>query len=232
MNSKRSRKAWALLIVDGVLSGTYSAVRFRSTLIFIIYPNITESMKYLSLIIALVLAIIIFSRCKRDVDYYIYKGKVFSDQGDYVKAIKEYDKALEIDFKNFQAYLLRGVSKSFLGDSTGATDDIYHASILNSEGTLKTFTIVGLDSYKSGDYKYALFCFNVAVILDSIILRKSSFKQEYPMFSDLSTSDKYTGWRANVYWWRTSTKLSLNDTVGAKADLLIAMKLDSLQKYK
>jgi hypothetical protein len=39
MIGERSRTTWALLIVEGVLSGTYKAIRFRSTSLF--YINTT-----------------------------------------------------------------------------------------------------------------------------------------------------------------------------------------------
>jgi hypothetical protein len=47
MIGERSRTTWALLIVDGVLSGTYRAVRFRSTsLFYYLYIKTYSLVKY------------------------------------------------------------------------------------------------------------------------------------------------------------------------------------------
>ena len=68
----------------------------------------------------------------------------------FAKAIKDYNKKIELNFKDADAYYFRGAAKHKRGDYTGAIEDLNKAIELDPEDALSYFTR-GLVKNELGD---------------------------------------------------------------------------------
>ena len=76
---------------------------------------------------------------------------------DFLGAISDYSKAIEIDPNYVDAYVNRGVAKSDLGDNLGAISD-YSKAIEINPNYLDAYINLGVEKNKVGEMKGA--CFN------------------------------------------------------------------------
>ena len=67
---------------------------------------------------------------------YIYSGNEKTVAGDYLGAIKDYNKAIEINPKHALAYHNRGLAKGYLGDYRGTIEDFNKAIEINPNDAL------------------------------------------------------------------------------------------------
>ncbi len=70
---------------------------------------------------------------KPDLSIYIKQGNELRDKGEYELAIKEYNKAIELDSQNADAFFNRGIAFHYFGDSDLAFKDYRTAVKLKSE---------------------------------------------------------------------------------------------------
>ena len=61
-------------------------------------------------------------------------GTRFADEGNYVEALKNFNRAIEIDPDNATAYFNKGTVKVKLGDLTGSKNDFLKAFNLRHNG--------------------------------------------------------------------------------------------------
>jgi len=91
--------------------------------------------KVLLIIIGLFLSIIFFENIsgqeKKDDNFYLGSGLVKYYNNDYIGAIKDFSKAIELNPKFEEAYFNRGFTKYLLGDYSGAIKDYSKAIELN-----------------------------------------------------------------------------------------------------
>lgn len=109
-----------------------------------------------------------FSQTSRD----FYESGVYQIQlQDYNAAIKEFNKAIELDSANVNAYLLRGDSKDELKDYKGAIDD-YSKAIKYNTKFKDAFYNRGCTYYKMGDTTNACLDWNSAMNLGAKSVKK------------------------------------------------------------
>lgn len=96
---------------------------------------------------------------------YIRRGLRASDEGDYENAIKEYERAIEIDPYSEAAYNNRGVSYWFLGRYEKAIDDCTIAIRLDSE-FVDSYYNRGTAYYALKQYEKAIEDYTKAIELD------------------------------------------------------------------
>ena len=187
-------------------------------------------MKHIIPLIALVLFFLV--GCKKNPEYYCKRGSILDESGNHEAAIMEYTKALDLDFKNFQAYFLRGLSKSELGDTAGAAEDFLYAVTLNPESGFLAYANAGAEYFKSGDYNKAIQNFSIALKIDSILYDQLSHNNKYTAFS-LGNEDESIKPK-DLYFLRGLSKYELTDTVGGDLDIISALRIDSLliKKYR
>ena len=62
-----------------------------------------------------------------DYELYYWKGAIESNLGNHEIAVKDFDKAIELNPKLASLYVMRGISKSYLDDTEGAMNDFNQA---------------------------------------------------------------------------------------------------------
>ncbi len=98
-----------------------------------------------------------------------------AQEGNYEKAIYDYNQALHVDPRDAEAYFLRGVARSKLGDERGANEDFEKVLRLRIEKLGQTIRRNpedfiahiqrGYSRYESGDQQGAIHDFTVAIRL-------------------------------------------------------------------
>jgi tetratricopeptide (TPR) repeat protein len=93
------------------------------TLLF--FPRMKSCLRRFGLQLLLALAL---CSCKRQpatntFDYFYNSGVYQSESGNYKEAVNFFDKAIQLDPTNAEAYINRGIAKSLLRDYAGAVDD-------------------------------------------------------------------------------------------------------------
>jgi len=86
---------------------------------------------------------------------YLLSGISKSDSHDYKGAIKDFDKAIEINPEYVEAYINRGIAKALSGDIEGGLKDIDSAVSIDPNYK-DAYVKSGLAKYKSGDRKSAV----------------------------------------------------------------------------
>ena len=122
---------------------------------------------------------------------YKNRGNALAEIGKYELSIKDFSKAIELNYRRGVIYYDRGNSKSMLNDFKNAIID-YDSSIAFRPDDMRTYYNRGLAKYYSSDFKGALMDFNKAIELDNS--------------------------RPEVYNNRGLVKSYLNDSLGALQD--------------
>ncbi len=159
-----------------------------------------------------------------------------AQEGNYEKAIYDYNQALHVDPRDAEAYFLRGVARSKLGDERGANEDFEKVLRLRIEKLGQTIRRNpedfiahiqrGYSRYESGDQQGAIHDFTVAIrlrpaIADAYFYRgnahyrkgdKQAAIQDYDRALQIDTK------RADVYVARAVVRLELGDKPGAVED--------------
>jgi len=93
---------------------------------------------------------------------YINSGNEKADAGDYQEAIKDYNKAIELNPKDAEAYYNRGLAKVKLGDYRGAIEDFNKAIEINPK-IAEAYNNRGVAKGDLGDYRGEIEDYNKAI---------------------------------------------------------------------
>ena len=161
--------------------------------------------------------------------------------GDYLGALEDYDKAIEINPNNARIYSNRGLAKNSLKDYSGAIED-FNKSIEIDPTNSYPYYNTGIAKYNLQDYSGALESYNKAIDLDpnytDAYFNRSLTKAYLGNFiGSLMDSDytiKLNPNYAQAYVNRGVAKLNTNDKQGACQDARKAQSLgyDSSQLIK
>ena len=133
-------------------------------------------------------------------ELWMEKGDLFNEIKFYFRAVKCYDKSIELDPTDALVYFIRGIAKCFLRNYKGAIDD-YSKAIQFDLSDASAYFIRGIAKHDLKDYKGAIDDYSTAIQLDS--------------------SD------ASVYKYRGIAKHFLRNYKGAIDDYSKAIQLDS-----
>ncbi|MUG96939.1 tetratricopeptide repeat protein [Scytonema sp. UIC 10036] len=96
---------------------------------------------------------------------YFYRGTSYSKNGEYDRAINDFNQALKLNPKDAVAYNNRGLSYSDKGDYDRAINDFNQAIKLNPNYAL-AYNSRGLSYFKKGEYDRAINDYNQAIKLN------------------------------------------------------------------
>ena len=168
------------------------------------------------------------------VNAYNSRGNVKNNLGDQRRAIQDCNKAIKLDPKNSDLYLLRGLAKANLDDHRGAIQDYNKAIELNPEDTL-TYLLRGLTKAKLDDHRGAIQDYTRAIELNPEFvfayfnrgLAKDDLGDHRGAIQDYTRAIELNPGDAGVYNGRGLAKANLDDHRGAIQDYTKAIELDS-----
>jgi len=111
------------------------------------------------------IALDITTDLENEAEKYFYSGVEKADSGDYQGAIKDFNKAIELNPKDAEAYYNRGVTNVKLGDYREAIEDFNKAIELNPKDA-EAYYNRGVAKAKLDDYREAIEDFNKAIELN------------------------------------------------------------------
>ena len=138
------------------------------------------------------------------IDTYVNRGVKKAEQGDYLGAIDEYNKAIKENQNNSGAYYNRANAKTELNDYTGAIIDYTKAINLNPRWSPLAYSGRANAKADQGDYKGAINDFNKSI--------------------ELYSKD------AETFYNRGNVKFEIKDYQGAIDDYTKALKINSKSK--
>lgn len=98
---------------------------------------------------------------------FIYRAFSYNGTGDYLKAISDLDKAIELDTLDMASYTDRGKTKGYAKDVDGAKQDFRH--ILSKDSTSKqaeaALYYLGLIAYQQHEYEQAIIFYDKYLLL-------------------------------------------------------------------
>jgi len=110
----------------------------------------------ITIAVTLVLTLICYTTlpiyAQNSADEYYDSGVEKLDSGDYQGAMKEFDKAVEINPKYVDAYYSRGMAKAKLGDDRGAIED-YNKAIEINPSYADAYSNRAVVKWELGDYR-------------------------------------------------------------------------------
>ena len=165
-------------------------------------------------------------------DYYICLGNDCFTQKDYIGAISNYTKALELNPQLAKAYLTRGFARNELGNKPGAIDDYTQAIKINSNDAL-TYSIRGITYFELGNNKSAVKDYTQAIkinpndALTYSVRGLAYFKlgNNKSAIADYNQAIKINPNAANSYYNRGIAQYCLEDKHEAIKDLKTAANL-------
>ncbi|MBN3897195.1 MAG: tetratricopeptide repeat protein [Nostoc sp. NOS(2021)] len=102
-------------------------------------------------------------------DAYLNRANLYSDRGDYRRAIADYDQVLRLNPKNAVAYALQGLNYQRRGDNQAAIKDFNSAVRIDPNNAVAYFAR-GLSYHLQGDYQGALAAYEKATVQDAKLL--------------------------------------------------------------
>ncbi|MBN3992664.1 MAG: tetratricopeptide repeat protein [Nostoc sp. NMS2] len=99
-------------------------------------------------------------------DVYFSRASLYSDSGDYRRAIADYNQVLRLNPKNASAYALRGLTYQRQGESKPALSDFNQAARIDPNNAIAYFAR-GLSYHVQGDYQGALAAYEKATAQDA-----------------------------------------------------------------
>ncbi len=102
-------------------------------------------------------------------DVYLNRGNLYIDQGDYQRAIADYDQVIRLNPKSAVAYALRGLAYQRQGNNRAALSDSNQAARIDPNNAVAYFAR-GLSYHSQRDYQGALAAYEKATILDAKLL--------------------------------------------------------------
>lgn len=171
---------------------------------------------------------------------YYYRGIVNVGLKDYQAAIRDYDKALELNPKFFIALVERAKSKRSIRDYGGSVSD-FDLAISIRPGDKTLYNDRGWVKSSSNDYSGALADFSKAIALQSDFFEaymnraflKTKMKDFIGALDDYTAALKSSPSSVEVYNYRAETMVLMNNFGGAIIEYqkLIAVNPDNYQAY-
>jgi tetratricopeptide (TPR) repeat protein len=158
------------------------------------------------------------------------------DKEDSSGGVSDLNRAIQLDPKYANAYVLRGSLKVKLNDTQGALADFNRAISLDPRFSTSYFFRGALKANKLNDTQGALADFNRAISLDPKnvnayvlrgVLKMLKLNDNQGALADFNRAISLDPKDAIAYGSRGGVKVKLNDTQGALADLDRAISLDS-----
>lgn len=149
------------------------------------------------------------------------------DSGDYINAIKNYNKAISFLPSLTDVYYNRGIAKEMLKDFTGAIEDFSKGIELNASNKVDAFHRRGyIRFYKLNDAAEALLDYNKAIELNptngDFYYHRAKVLDSYHALQDLIKAEQFGRSDANLYFDIYLRKLQMNDYTGC---------IEALDKY-
>lgn len=174
---------------------------------------------------------------------YVYRGLAYYQKGEYVRAIEDFDKALEL-FPDFRwVYVNRGLAYEDKGDLDLAIRDFSKAITLKPD-YIRTYQERGRVYGSKGEYDRAIADFNkVMELTTSAATQASAYYGRAQVYvnkgnldlaiHDLSQSIKFDSLPRHTYYHRGIVWLRLQQWENARADFATAgrKKLDIAAKF-
>lgn len=156
--------------------------------------------------------------------YYNYANSKLS-QEEYIDAIANYTKAIELNPKDYRFYTNRGNAKKYLKDLNGALEDYYKALGLNPCNA-DIFSNIGISKYSLKDYPGALEALNKAIeltptnadyfFIKGIVNYASKFTAD--ALNDYNKAIDLNPCKLDYYFHRAMAMVSLGDFKNAIKD--------------
>ncbi|MBD2563125.1 MULTISPECIES: serine protease [Nostoc] len=102
-------------------------------------------------------------------DVYFSRANLYSDSGDYRRAIADYNQVLRLNPKNASAYALRGLNHQRRGDNQAAIKDFNSAVQIDPNNAVAYFAR-GISYHFQGDYQGALAAYEKATVQDAKLI--------------------------------------------------------------
>ncbi|MFN6559077.1 MAG: tetratricopeptide repeat protein [Nostoc sp. ChiSLP01] len=100
---------------------------------------------------------------------YLNRANIYSDRGDYRRAIADFNKSISLQPKNAVAYALRGLNHQRRGDNQAAIKDFNSAVSIDPNNGI-AYLARGLSYHLQGDYPGALAAYEKATVQDAKLL--------------------------------------------------------------
>lgn len=164
---------------------------------------------------------------------YIERGSAFLDEGRYAEALKDFDKAVDLDPGSAEALAGRGLAHAWLGQSAAAKADLDRAETLDAS-EIVLWRGRGLIAQHDGRFADAVAAYDHALTLApqdlfSLSRRSQSYVElkDYPKaLADLDTLQKAWPDNTQIPGRRAAIYLQMKDPVRAKAQLAQGSETD------
>ncbi|MGI0481320.1 tetratricopeptide repeat protein [Geminocystis sp. CENA526] len=165
--------------------------------------------------------------------YYLSIAKEANHHGDYLSAIANYTKALEINFNDSKTHLLRAISRWKIGDKQGALADCDEAIRIDLNNDL-AYHWRGYINFKLGNYESSIEDYTQEIRLNPLstyAYYQRGFTHEklnnlVNAFDDYSQTIRINKNLYQGFYNRGNIRYELGDKEGAIEDLTQALKLN------
>ncbi len=180
-----------------------------------------------------------FSSMAQTSKEYTQKGRELIDKRDYMEAILNLNKAIELDSKNATAYFLRANLKEKFEDLHGAMKD-YNLAIDSNPKSADTFFARGNVKMKLQDYYGAIEDFSAAITVNEnyveAYFNRGKAKQLLLAYedaiNDVSKIIQINPKSIDAYYMRGILRLDFGDMKNGCLDLSKAGELGDLRAYE
>lgn len=170
---------------------------------------------------------------------YTQKGRELIDKRDYMEAILNLNKAIELDTKNASAYFLRATLKEKFEDLHGAMKD-YNSSIESNPKSAETFFARGNVKMRLQDYYGAIEDFSAAISVNENFVEayfsRGKAKQLLMAYedaiNDVTKIIQINPKSVDAYYMRGILRIDFGDMKNGCLDLSKAGELGDLRAYE
>jgi tetratricopeptide (TPR) repeat protein len=170
---------------------------------------------------------------------YTQKGRELIDKRDYMEAILNLNKAIELDTKNASAYFLRATLKEKFEDLHGAMKD-YNSAIESNPKSAETFFARGNVKMRLQDYYGAIEDFSAAISVNENFVEayfsRGKAKQLLLAYedaiNDVTKIIQINPKSVDAYYMRGILRIDFGDMKNGCLDLSKAGELGDLRAYE
>ena len=153
------------------------------------------------------------------------------DSGDYVSAVKNYNKAISLVPSLLSIYCNRGNAKQCLEDYRGAVEDFTKSIEVNASNKSDAYHQRGKIKYhKLNDTNGALEDFNEAIALcpddSDLLFSRATITSEYNALQDLNRAIELSPTNPKLFFYRALKRHGMEDVEGAIQDLTQFIELE------